>query len=93
MIGVRVTAAERELLEKAAEADGLPLATMLRRDALRAANEMSLPELLAAQTRDLEHWMERRIEVVLEAINRRDHNGERARAGETKRGGDGTPEG
>ncbi len=37
MIGVRVTAAERVLLEGAAEADGLPLATLLRREALRAA--------------------------------------------------------
>lgn len=37
MIGVRVTAAERELLENAAKADGLPLATLLRREALRAA--------------------------------------------------------
>ncbi len=37
MIGVRVTAAERVLLEGAAEADGLPLATLLRRVALRAA--------------------------------------------------------
>ena len=37
MIGVRVTAAERELLENAAKTDGLPLATLLRREALRAA--------------------------------------------------------
>lgn len=39
MIGVRVTQTERGQLERVALADGLPLATLVRREALRAIRQ------------------------------------------------------